>query len=643
MKKRSIFTCLVAVVLLICMIPLTALAVTDKEENNTIAKAQKMTLGETIDGSIAEEGDIDHYSFTISSSGRVTLNITSYMQYYTLHIYDTEGTELWYTDYNEWNSDVGFRKDTHTLDLNEGTYYLKVTGYWYGSWYASTGTYSIQTAFTSANATETESNNSIANADSVQLGNTIVGLIGINDRYDFYGFALGRSGRVTLNMTSYMQYYTLHIYDTEGTELWYTDYNEWNSDVGFRKDTYTIDLEAGTYYLKVTGYWYGGWYASTGTYSIQTAFTSANATETESNNSIAKANPITLNNTVKGLIGINDRYDFYCFTLDKDDSITLDITSYMQYYTLHIYDSEGTELWYTDYNEWNSTSGYRSDSYNLSASTGTYYLKVTGYWYGSWYASTGRYEFSVISPKALANSWVELEGEWYYYDGDSVPVTGWNNLGGKWYYFDADGVMQTGWLQQGNTWYYLKPNGTMATGWAQVDHVYYYFDASGKMVTGWVLYNGAYYYLKPNGTMATGWAQVDHVYYYFDASGKMVTGWVLYNGTYYYMRSNGAMATGWQLVDHVYYYFETSGAMKTGWLLYNGDYYYLKSNGAMATGWVKVGNDWYYMNAGGDMHTGWLQEGSTWYYLKPNGAMATGQYWMNNRYYTFNSSGVWVS
>ena len=610
-RLNRLIRIIAATLAVVLLFPMTAFAVTDKEENNTIAKAQKMTLGETIDGAITEIGDIDCYTFTISSSGRVTLNMTSYMPYYTLHIYDTEGTELWYSENNEWNSDVGFRKDKYTIDLETGTYYFKVTGYYSAYWigsssFASTGTYSVQTAFTNANATETESNNSIAKADYVSLGNTVVGLIGVNDRYDFHAFSINKSGRVTLNMTSYMKYYCLYLYDTEGTQLWYSENNEWNSDVGFRKDKYTIDLEAGTYYLKVTGYEYGSSYASTGTYSIQTAFTSANTTEKESNDSIANANPIALHNTVTGQIAINDRYDCYCFTLDNDDEITLDITSYMQYYSLYIYAPDGSLLWYDERNEWNSTSGYRSDSIELSADAGTYYLKVTGY-YDDWhtsssYASTGKYEFTIISPNALANSWVKYDGEWYYFDADCNPVTGWLLDGGKWYYFDSYGVMQTGWVKISGVWYYMEPSGAMATGWQLINGQYYYFYSSGVMKTGWLNSGGKRYFFRPDGAMATGWVQ---------SGGK-------------------------------WYFMNESGAMQSGWLKRGNAWYYLNASGVMQTGWVKVGSSWYYMNGSGVMQTGWLKLSGKWYYLNSSGAMVTGTVKINGVTYKFSPSGVWI-
>ena len=116
MKQRAI-TLLLVLVLVTGLLPAAVLAVTDSEPNDTLATAQEFTMGETISGEISEIGDYDWYKFTLEESGRLSLTMKAYMKYYTLHIYDTSGAELWYTDENTWNSSVGFRTDTHTIDL----------------------------------------------------------------------------------------------------------------------------------------------------------------------------------------------------------------------------------------------------------------------------------------------------------------------------------------------------------------------------------------------------------------------------------------------------------------------------------------------------------------------------------------------
>lgn len=240
--------------------------VKDNNNNNMSENAQKFTPGDKITGSIAPEGDVDFYSFTLTQSGRLKLDIKSYMKYYCIYIYNDAGRELWKTDYNEFNSTVGFRNDKYNIYLEAGSYYLKVNGYRYDKYDFSTGKYTIKTGYTDANATEKEPNNSAAEANEIVLNKENVGLIGMNDVYDFYKIRLKSAKTLNIDMTSYMQYYTINIYDINGNELWKTNYNEYNSTAGFRNDKHQVDLSEGTYYIRITGYRYDNYNFSQGTY-----------------------------------------------------------------------------------------------------------------------------------------------------------------------------------------------------------------------------------------------------------------------------------------------------------------------------------------------------------------------------------------
>ena len=55
-------------------------------------------------------------------------------------------------------------------------------------------------------------------------------------------------------------------FDANGKEIWDTHYNEWNSNVGYRKDSQNVVLSAGKYYMQINGYAWGKSYKSTGKY-----------------------------------------------------------------------------------------------------------------------------------------------------------------------------------------------------------------------------------------------------------------------------------------------------------------------------------------------------------------------------------------
>lgn len=83
----------------------------------------------------------------------------------------------------------------------------------------------------------------------------------------------------------------------------------------------------------------------------------------------------------------------------------------------------------------------------------------------------------------VTNTWKQVDGIWYFFDGDGHIATSWRQIDGAWYFFNASGAMLTGWVQSGNDWYYMNPSGAMATGWVQSGNDWYYMSPSGAMLS----------------------------------------------------------------------------------------------------------------------------------------------------------------
>ena len=367
---------------------------TETEPNNSIAEAMKIEFAAPVEGHIGINDRYDFYAVTLPESGLLTLNLTARMRYNCIYLYDADGKELWSKTGNEWNSSVGYRSDSYSIDLLPATYYVKITGYRYNTSDPSTGTYTFDAAFTPAKATELEPNNSIAEAEALAFATEVKGHISMLDRYDFFALDLPQSGRLKLELTAYMRYNCIYLYDESGALVWSDTWNEWNSGIGYHNDSYSIDLLGGKYFVKISGYRYETSDASTGTYTFKADFDPANATETEPNNSVAEATPL-LAGAATGHIAINDRFDFYSFTLSETTDVELSITFYMRFCAAYIYDANGKQLWEAERKEWDSSIGSRSDTYTVNLEPGTYYLKITGYRYDNYDGSTGTYEFSM--------------------------------------------------------------------------------------------------------------------------------------------------------------------------------------------------------------------------------------------------------
>ncbi len=101
----------------------------------------------------------------------------------------------------------------------------------------------------------------------------------------------------------------------------------------------------------------------------------------------------------------------------------------------------------------------------------------------------------------LLQGWQTHDGVRYYYVDDK-PLTGWQNIDGVDHYFLADGAL--------------------ANGWVDVDAQRYYFDTEGRPVTGWLELDGVLRYFKEDGAMARGCVEIDGVKHYFTSTGANI-------------------------------------------------------------------------------------------------------------------------
>ena len=307
----------------------------------------------------------------------------------------------------------------------------------------------------------------------------------------------------------------------------------------------------------------------------------------------------------------------------------------------------------------------------------------------------------VEKKKAVANTWIQLRGKWYYYDKNLNEAEGIETINGVKYIFswgelltasgnnievttayekgkmllvayDKNGIVkETTVLTSrkltefiGNKYLYdryYEP----CTGWQEVDGTKYHFDADGKMTTGWLEEEKTWYYLDKDGQKTTGWLTLSGKKYYFDKEGKMVTGTVNVDGKDYTFNENGELnvetpevksgwvqsgnkwyyydnnqkVTGYQTIEGKKYYFDANGVMQTGWFKIDNADYYATSSGAINAQWVGSGNNWYYVDADGKMVTGFQTIAGAKYYFASSGLMQTGWFKIDNTDYYAASSG----
>jgi len=235
------------------------------------------------------------------------------------------------------------------------------------------------TAF--AASSETEDNNSAANATSISVNQAVSGNLSKSSDVDWYKFTVSSDGYITVSMSHDVISTTnvlwrFQIYHSDGTT--YIDGRNTSWDVYGNKDalTYSIGIGAGTYYVKVYASSYNA-----ATYNLKVNFTASDVWETELNNEPAKADTITVNKAYYGSTSTSGDVDWYKFTVPSNGYVTIDfkhdvVSSTNEYWKMEIYQSDAV----TRYDECNTYWGIKGNqdtsTSKLGMAAGTYYLKI---------------------------------------------------------------------------------------------------------------------------------------------------------------------------------------------------------------------------------------------------------------------------
>jgi|GEM_PF-960267 len=339
----------------------------DISQNDTINTATALTLdGKSKIGFFSINDKLDIYKFIPNSPGKVTLTLSSTkdLEYIIL---DKTGNQIQYYggnishDYKE----STLKSSTVSLNLSTDTYYLKVIND-----YDNNGVYNINASLKPANNSDVEPNDTISTANTLSLDNaTKTGFFSINDEKDIYKFTTSASGRVTLTISSYMEDLNYEILDGKGAIIseYYKDYIIGGSESSSKSSTINIDLDAGTYYLKIDKY-----IDTTGIYTIKGSFKASN-TQDNGNNSFSKAQTLSVDGKeFKGFLGVLGESDYYKVILSKKGYLGVAFNSYKQtsYADITIYNDKFTKV--TDF-----YTGSDIDFSDKELEKGTYYIKIS--------------------------------------------------------------------------------------------------------------------------------------------------------------------------------------------------------------------------------------------------------------------------
>ncbi len=353
---------------------------------NSFSEAQLIKAGTTYTGNITSTNTVDYYKISLSQSSYVHFESQANIEYVYQKAYYANGETIWSVN-NRWNTNTKLSTAEKEMYLTAGIYYLGFEKD--GSCY---GEYSFSIDITSSKETFVEktggSNNTLATAETLNLGTSYAGQISMNDTVDYYKFTISSSGTVSLNISESIEYVYNRIYNADGVKLWESN-NRWNTNTKLCVTQKDVQLTKGTYYFGIErdGSRYG-------TYNFDITFSSADETFAETgtgtNNSLATAETIALATTYRGQIAYNDESDFYQLTLPSSGKLRIHARAGIEYVNYYLYDKDGKQIW-SAAPHWNTNTYVSDQDTYLDLTKGTYYFSVNknGSRYGNYYFKLG--------------------------------------------------------------------------------------------------------------------------------------------------------------------------------------------------------------------------------------------------------------
>ncbi len=225
-----------------------------------------------------------------------------------------------------------------------------------------------------AQVSETEPNNTTAQANTLPLNGNGNGAINLAGDVDFWIVTTTSDGQlnITFDNTGNPDLKTVSLFDNDGVTL-INSANVGNGIGGLN----TNGLAAGTYYIKING----NLGTETGAYILSNMLIiPAQANDLEPNTLFSQADVLPLNNSTTGHIGYyynnkRDTTDWYKVTTTSDGvlKVLYDNTGYGDIKTISLYDNDGVTL-LSSAGIGNGIGGLQKDG--LAA--GTYYIKING-------------------------------------------------------------------------------------------------------------------------------------------------------------------------------------------------------------------------------------------------------------------------
>lgn len=238
-KKRILAALLALVMAVSTWMPteqVKAEVVLPSATNTTADKARDIEFDSSISETMSSSDNIRWYKFNFDVASEIVIRGTT-RWWQDLHIYDADQTEVWSCSVDGEFNENGY--------LTGGQYYLKVDC-------DQNITFTVSKNSLKETLTETQTNNNdlIDNAYSVELKKKYKGVLAANDSVDYFKFKVPAKGKINFNTLNSANDTLKYLFYDKNYNLVYS-FDLWGAG---HKTTETIELAAGNYYLAVTQY-----------------------------------------------------------------------------------------------------------------------------------------------------------------------------------------------------------------------------------------------------------------------------------------------------------------------------------------------------------------------------------------------------
>ncbi len=305
--------------------------VNESEPNNTFSQAQTISPDVLILGKLDPEGDVDIFSFTATAGQRVTVDINARSLRppseadTVVTLFDSAGAQL------AENDDAGDSLDSFlTFEIpRSGRYFVRIRNF------SSKGgpSYTYEALITLAGTppspppgvfTESEPNNSLAQANGITPNVIVSGAIHPAGDVDFFAFEARRGQQVTLDVNARSLTpaspvdTVITLFDSRGQQLAENDDAEGSTDSLLR---FTIPAD-GRYIFRVRSF--DGKGGPDYLYQVVVTLSGAERPqENEPNDHFAQANPLSPDTPVSGTLNPAGDADVFFFDSERGRLLTI--------------------------------------------------------------------------------------------------------------------------------------------------------------------------------------------------------------------------------------------------------------------------------------------------------------------------------